>query len=96
MNGQTEWAYNWQIRAACKDEYPELFFPVGKSADSRWQAEQAKTICKTCVVRDDCLKWALEQKEDFGVWGGLTEDERRTIGRRAIRTRNSLVFNQAI
>ena len=51
------------------------------------QIEEAKKICMRCVVREQCLSWALEAGQDHGVWGGLSEDERRAIKRRAARSR---------
>jgi WhiB family redox-sensing transcriptional regulator len=51
------------------------------------QVENAKAICRRCDVREQCLSWALESGQDHGVWGGLSEDERRALKRRAARTR---------
>lgn len=72
---------DWRYRGACRDEDPELFYPLGHGAPA--QVEQAKAVCRRCDVKDTCLKWALESGEDFGIWGGLTEDERREVKRRA-------------
>ncbi len=71
----------WIDRAACIDEDPELFFPVGSTAPAVEQAERAKAVCATCDVRGECLRWALETCQDAGVWGGLDEEERRVIRR---------------
>ena len=49
--------------------------------------EEAKKVCNRCVVKDACLAWALESGQDAGVWGGLSEDERRALKRRAARNR---------
>jgi len=77
---------SWQTRGACRTEDPELFFPDGTSGRHAAQAEEAKAICNTrCPVRDTCLDWALEQRQDSGVWGGTTEQERRRIHRRKAR-----------
>jgi WhiB family redox-sensing transcriptional regulator len=46
-------------------------------------------VCRTCDVIDQCLKYALEMNQDYGVWGGLSEDERRALKRRAMRARRS-------
>lgn len=78
---------DWRHRAACLTEDPELFFPVGNTGPALAQIEEAKKICARCVVRDQCLTWALENGQDHGVWGGLSEDERRAIKRRAARSR---------
>ena len=58
--------------------------PVEQAAK---KIEEAKKICARCVVREQCLAWALEAGQDHGVWGGLSEDERRAIKRRAARSR---------
>jgi WhiB family redox-sensing transcriptional regulator len=70
---------------ACLAEDPELFFPVGTTGPARIQAEEAKQICRGCVVREACLAWALEAGHDFGVWGGESEDERRALKRQQSR-----------
>jgi WhiB family redox-sensing transcriptional regulator len=73
---------NWRDRAACRTEDPDLFFPVGTTGPALLQIEEAKSVCRGCPVRDDCLEWALETGQDIGVWGGLTELERRALRRR--------------
>ncbi len=72
---------DWRQRAACIDEDPELFFPVGTTGQALEQLEQAKAVCHTCEVRDECLQWALETHQDSGVWGGMSEEERRALRR---------------
>jgi WhiB family redox-sensing transcriptional regulator len=67
------------LLAACRDEDPELFFPVGKTGPALLQIEDAKEVCRRCEVVDDCLQWALETGQDAGVWGGMSEDERRSM-----------------
>ncbi|GGS25832.1 WhiB family transcriptional regulator [Actinokineospora fastidiosa] len=78
---------DWRHRAACRDEDPELFFPVGTSGPALSQVEQAKAVCARCPVAASCLAWALESGQDAGVWGGMSEDERRALKRRNARTR---------
>ena len=78
---------DWRHRAACLDEDPELFFPIGNTGPALLQIEEAKQVCRRCDVRDACLQWALEAGQDHGVWGGLSEDERRALKRRAARAR---------
>lgn len=73
---------DWRKRAVCRSEDPELFFPVGTSGPAVLQVEQAKAVCRRCSVSDDCLKWALDTGQDAGVWGGMSEEERRAIQRR--------------
>jgi WhiB family redox-sensing transcriptional regulator len=72
----------WRTKAACLDEDPELFFPNGNTGRALEQIEQAKAVCLTCSVSDQCLQWALKTKQDAGVWGGTSEDERRSLKRR--------------
>lgn len=78
---------DWRHKSACRDEDPELFFPVGNTGPAITQIEEAKKVCNRCNVKDDCLAWALESGQDAGVWGGLSEDERRALKRRAARNR---------
>jgi WhiB family transcriptional regulator, redox-sensing transcriptional regulator len=80
----------WVRRARCKDEDPDLFFPVGTTGSSSLQTEMAKAICGLCEVRPECLEWALATGQDSGVWGGLSEDERRAL-RRARRRRRDRI-----
>lgn len=73
----------WQERAACKGPQSELFFqPINyrERKDERIAREaRAKAICATCVVRQECLNFALKNKEKYGIWGGTTEEERRRV-----------------
>jgi len=78
---------DWRHRAACLQEDPELFFPIGNTGPALVQIEQAKLVCRRCEVSDTCLAWALESGQDAGVWGGLSEDERRALKRRTARAR---------
>jgi len=78
---------DWRHRAACRDEDPELFFPVGNSGPALLQIAEAKGVCGRCTVSSSCLSWALESGQDAGVWGGMSEDERRALKRRNARTR---------
>lgn len=73
---------DWRHLAICRSEDPELFFPVGTSGPALLQTEQAKAICRRCPVAEECLAWAFSSGQDAGVWGGLSEDERRTIRRK--------------
>lgn len=70
---------DWRERAACRDEDPELFFPIGATGPALDQAERAKAVCRRCPVIDQCLAWALTTGQDAGIWGGLTEQERREL-----------------
>jgi WhiB family redox-sensing transcriptional regulator len=81
---------DWRHRAACRDEDPELFFPIGNTGPALLQIEDAKAVCRRCDVIDQCLQWALESGQDAGVWGGMSEDERRALKRRAARARSRM------
>jgi WhiB family redox-sensing transcriptional regulator len=76
---------DWRHRALCRDEDPELFFPIGTTGPAATQVEQAKIVCRHCTVVEDCLSWALETGQETGVWGGTSEDERRALRRRDVR-----------
>ncbi|PRW62676.1 WhiB family transcriptional regulator [Actinopolyspora mortivallis] len=69
---------DWQERALCAQTDPEAFFPE-KGGSTR----EAKRICAGCEVRSECLEYALEHDERFGIWGGLSERERRRLKRQA-------------
>ena len=69
----------WQERALCAQTDPEAFFPE-KGGSTR----EAKKVCTGCDVRSECLDYALENDERFGIWGGLSERERRKLKKRAV------------
>ena len=71
-------ALAWQTDALCAQTDPEAFFPE-KGGSTR----DAKRICTSCDVRSECLEYALRNDERFGIWGGLSERERRKLKRRA-------------
>lgn len=73
----------WHDQAECRDMNWELWFPLARTGSDRRKKEtaEAKRICKPCPVRAECLDHALRFGE-FGIWGGLDEDERRAIRRR--------------
>ena len=68
----------WQDRALCAQTDPEAFFPE-KGGSTR----EAKKVCQSCEVRAECLEYALAHDERFGIWGGLSERERRRLRRAA-------------
>lgn len=74
----------WQAKAACADLDTDLFF-VGPLE----QPTAAKKVCTGCPVRTDCLTYALRTHQDYGVWGGLTPDERKSLRRRYQRQRKA-------
>jgi len=69
----------WQDRALCAQTDPEAFFPE-KGGSTR----EAKKVCTGCEVRAECLEYALANDERFGIWGGLSERERRKLKRRVV------------
>ena len=69
-------AESWQAFANCLGVDPDLFFPERGAS-----TKEAKQVCQGCVVREDCLDYALANGEKFGIWGGLSERERRRIRR---------------
>ena len=70
---------SWQVRALCAQTDPEAFFPE-KGGSTR----EAKKVCVGCEVRAECLEYALDHDERFGIWGGLSERERRKLKKRAV------------
>jgi WhiB family redox-sensing transcriptional regulator len=76
---------DWRYRAACRDEDPELFFPIGTTGPAIRQVDEAKAVCRRCDAIEECLTWALDSDQDAGVWGGLDEDERRALKRSRVR-----------
>ena len=72
-------ALSWQERALCAQTDPEAFFPE-KGGSTR----EAKKVCLSCEVRGECLEYALSNDERFGIWGGLSERERRKLKKRAV------------
>jgi WhiB family redox-sensing transcriptional regulator len=83
----TELAAEWRARAACAGFQHSLFFPTGETDTS--STERALEICLNCAVSFECLEYALETNQRAGIWGGTTEDERRSLRRKwlAIRRR---------
>lgn len=66
----------WLDAGACRTEDPELFFPITASGPSARQIDAAKAVCHRCGVQDQCLHYALENHQSYGVWGGTSEEER--------------------
>ena len=78
-NSVEDGALGWQDRALCAQTDPEAFFPE-KGGSTR----EAKRVCQSCDVRAECLEYALAHDERFGIWGGLSERERRRFKKRAV------------
>ncbi len=75
---------SWQDYANCLGVDPDLFFPE-RGASTR----EAKEVCRGCVVREDCLEYALANGEKFGIWGGMSERERRRVRRQRAAARRT-------
>ncbi|MDP9067543.1 MAG: WhiB family transcriptional regulator [Actinomycetota bacterium] len=73
----------WQDAAACREVAVEMFFPPAEQ-----ESEVAKAVCSNCSVRQPCLDFAIAEGERFGIWGGLTSQERRVV---AAKQRKTLV-----
>jgi WhiB family redox-sensing transcriptional regulator len=80
---------SWRDRALCRETDPELFFPIGTTGHAVGTIEQAKSICSGCQVVGECLDYALATNQDSGIWGGLSEDERRDIRRQRAAARRA-------
>lgn len=77
---------DWRDFAACRGADPEIFFPISLTGPSADAARRAKEVCAGCPVRSACLSFAVRTGQAYGIWGGLTPEERRTL-RAAARTR---------
>lgn len=79
--------WEWQYQGACRSADPDLFFhPEGERGSARRRRDEAaKAICATCPVIDQCREHSLRVREPYGVWGGLTEDERQAVLSRPLR-----------
>lgn len=80
-------AWDWQQEAACRGMDTELFFhPEGERGGTRRRrAEAAKAICATCPVIEQCREAAIAAREPYGVWGGMTEEERAAAIKEGLR-----------
>ncbi len=76
----------WQEQANCLGVDPDLFFPE-RGASTR----EAKAVCRSCEVQGDCLEYALAHGEKFGIWGGLSERERRRVRRARALERSAAI-----
>jgi WhiB family transcriptional regulator, redox-sensing transcriptional regulator len=79
---QARWnAEDWRIDAACRDQDPTRFFPIGTTGAAVEAIEAAKAVCAGCPVAQECLIFAVTTNQEYGVWGGLDEEERRGVRR---------------
>jgi WhiB family transcriptional regulator, redox-sensing transcriptional regulator len=72
----------WRRRAACRDSRTDLFFPVGVTGPAIPHIAAAKAVCRQCPVSAECLEFAITTNQEFGVWGGTSEEERRVLRRK--------------
>jgi WhiB family redox-sensing transcriptional regulator len=79
----------WLNDSRCRTEDPEIFFPVGNTGPAIDQIELAKSICRECQVSTLCLEYAIKENQDAGVWGGMSEDERKSLKRKYARARRA-------
>ena len=79
--------FNWRHLAACRHVDSDLFFPCGTAGASAEHIAAAKDLCRVCPVIDACLTFALRTNQEYGVWGGTTEDERRHMRKRLLKSR---------
>ncbi|MFM9629422.1 WhiB family transcriptional regulator [Streptomyces galilaeus] len=73
---------DWRQSGACRAEDPEDFFPVGATPAAKATERHAKAVCFRCPSSLECGQWALQTRQPFGIWGGMTEAERAKILRR--------------
>jgi WhiB family transcriptional regulator, redox-sensing transcriptional regulator len=85
MTVGTERVTDWRAVAACLHADPDLFFPISAAGPSRAEVDQAKAFCMHCPVRGQCLEFAQANAPLYGIWGGMTLDERQRIRRREQR-----------
>jgi WhiB family redox-sensing transcriptional regulator len=78
----------WRKRALCRDEDPELFFPLAEDGPDAWMIDEAKAICAVCPVRSACLDFALVAAAD-GTYGGMSQWERERLVRERPDVRRS-------
>jgi WhiB family transcriptional regulator, redox-sensing transcriptional regulator len=81
---------DWRAKAACRFFDPELFFPISNSGPSLNLVTRAKAVCAACEVQPECLAFALRTRQNHGIWGGMTEDEREATVKRRSSSRGVL------
>lgn len=76
---------SWWDLAACRSADPESFFPVSSTGADQLNVTRAKAMCARCPIRQQCLEYAIDSHEAYGIWGGTSEEERRLIAARRLR-----------
>lgn len=77
----------WRHEAACLSHDPDYWFPAGETGPAAEQIRYAKRVCASCPVQEECLEYAVVTNQVSGIWGGLTEEERRPVRRRWLAER---------
>ena len=85
----------WRLRASCRSVDPDLFFPVGTTGLAIEQIDAAKAVCQACPVNGACLDFALSTNQDSGIWGGTSEEERRSLRRQWLRAKRAAMVATA-
>ena len=85
----------WRQRASCRSVDPDLFFPVGTTGLAVEQIDSAKAVCQACPVNGACLEFALSTNQDSGIWGGTSEEERRSLRRQWLRAKRAAIVATA-
>jgi WhiB family redox-sensing transcriptional regulator len=86
---------DWRASAACRYVDPDLHFPTAHASGWLAQIEEAKQVCRGCPVREACLEWALKTGQSAGVWGGLSERERKGLRRPKATSLDKCLSQQA-
>jgi WhiB family redox-sensing transcriptional regulator len=76
---------NWRSAGACLTADPDLFFPISSAGLGEQQIAEARAVCVACVVRRECLEFALAHEQVYGIWGGTTPEDRQRDRRRRRR-----------
>lgn len=80
---ETDQVRDWRDQAVCSsEEVTQIFFPVGVTGQAAVQIEDAKAVCVECPVRQECLEYAITTNQEYGIWGGTSEEERRVLRRK--------------
>ena len=75
----------WRSAAACRSTDPDLFFPVSSADTAQRDTAEAQAVCARCPVQAHCREFALRTRQQYGIWGGMTEQERDQLWRRGER-----------
>ena len=80
--GPTTWnSEEWREFGSCRKLDTNMFFPIGQTGEAEIKIARAKNVCVPCPVRQQCLEFAITTNQEYGVWGGHSEEERRVVRR---------------